>query len=29
MCRLYLSMLDKMAVRPKTFGDATEQLSEV
>jgi hypothetical protein len=29
MCRLYLSILDKMDVRPKTFGDATECLSEV
>jgi hypothetical protein len=29
MCRLYLSMLDKMEQRPKTFGDATERLSEV
>jgi hypothetical protein len=29
MCRLYLSVLDKMEVRPKTFGDATECLSEV
>jgi hypothetical protein len=29
MCRLYLSILDKMEVRPKTFGDATERLSEV
>ncbi|MCI0333508.1 MAG: DUF1552 domain-containing protein [Planctomycetes bacterium] len=29
MCRLYLSILDKMNVRPKTFGDATERLSEV
>ena len=29
MCRLYLSMMDKMKVRPKSFGDATEQLSEV
>jgi hypothetical protein len=29
MCRLYLSILDKMNVRPKTFGDATEQLAEV
>jgi hypothetical protein len=29
MCRLYLSILDKMDVRPKSFGDATEPLSEV
>jgi hypothetical protein len=29
LCRLYLSILDKMDVRPKSFGDATEQLSEV
>jgi hypothetical protein len=29
MCRLYLSILDKMNVRPKTFGDATERLAEV
>ena len=29
MCRLYLSMMDKMNVRPKTFGDATEALNEV
>ena len=29
MCRLYLSMMDKMNVRPKTFGDATEPLDEV
>jgi hypothetical protein len=29
MCRLYLSMMDKMNVRPKTFGDATEPLNEV
>jgi hypothetical protein len=29
MCRLYLSMMDKMGVRPKTFGDAKEPLSEV
>ena len=29
ICRLYLSMMDKMNVRPKTFGDATEGLSEV
>ena len=29
MCRLYLSMLDKMGVRPNQFGDATERLSEV
>jgi hypothetical protein len=29
MCRLYLSILDKMEVRPKTFGDATEPLAEV
>ena len=29
MCRLYLSMMDKMNVRPKTFGDAIEPLNEV
>ena len=29
MCRLYLSMMDKMHIRPKTFGDATEALNEV
>ena len=29
MCRLYLSMMDKMNVRPEKFGDATEPLAEV
>jgi Protein of unknown function (DUF1552) len=29
MCRLYLSMMDKMDVRPGKFGDATEPLSEI
>jgi hypothetical protein len=29
LCRLFLSMMDKMDVRPKTFGDATEPLNEV
>ena len=29
MCRLYLSIMDKMNIRPKTFGDAKEPLSEV
>jgi hypothetical protein len=29
MCRLFLSMMDKMDVRPKTFGDATKVLEEV
>jgi hypothetical protein len=29
MCRLYLSMMDKMDVHPTRFGDATEPLSEV
>ena len=29
MCRLYLSMMDKMGVRPGRFGDATEPLGEV
>jgi hypothetical protein len=29
MCRLYLSMMDKMNVQLKQFGDATEQLAEV
>ena len=28
-CRLYLSMMDKMQVRPGKFGDATEPLDEV
>lgn len=28
MCRLYLSMMDKMDQRPETFGDATEPLNE-
>ena len=28
MCRLYLSLMDKMDVRPKTFGDATAPLEE-
>src|SRR6185436_2849797 len=27
MCRLYLSLMDKMNVRPGTFGDATEPLA--
>ena len=29
MCRLYLSLMDKMNVRPKQFGDATKPLAEV
>ena len=29
MCRLFLSMMDKMDVHPKTFGDATKPLEEV
>jgi hypothetical protein len=29
MCRLYLSMMDKMNVRPGRFGDATEPLAEI
>jgi len=29
LCRLFLSMMDKMDVRPKTFGDATAMLEEV
>ncbi|EDY17227.1 protein of unknown function DUF1552 [Chthoniobacter flavus Ellin428] len=29
MCRLFLSMMDKMDVRLKTFGDATKRLEEV
>ena len=29
MCRLFLSMMDKMGVRPKTFGDATAPLNEM
>jgi hypothetical protein len=29
MCRLYLSMMEKMDVRLETFGDATEGLTEV
>jgi hypothetical protein len=29
MCRLYLSMLDKMGIHQPTFGDATEPLEEV
>jgi len=29
MCRLYLSMMDKMGVRLDKFGDATEPLNEV
>jgi len=29
MCRLYLSMMDKMGVHMKEFGDATQPLSEV
>lgn len=29
MCRLYLSMMDKMGIRSKSFGDAREPLSEI
>jgi hypothetical protein len=29
MCRLYLSMMDKMGVRPERFGDAVRPLEEV
>ena len=29
MCRLYLSMMDKMNVRPGKFGDAGAALEEV
>jgi hypothetical protein len=29
MCRLYLSLMDKAGVRPTTFGDAREPLSEL
>ena len=29
MSRLFLSMMDKMNVRPETFGDATVPLEEV
>jgi hypothetical protein len=29
MCRLYLSIMDKMNVRMNEFGDAKEQLGEV
>lgn len=29
MCRLYLSMMDKMGVNPDAFGDATEPLDQV
>jgi hypothetical protein len=29
MCRLFLSVMDKMDVRLKTFGDATKRLEEV
>jgi hypothetical protein len=29
MCRLYMSLMEKMGVREKSFGDATEPLAEV
>ena len=29
MCRLYLSMMDKMGVRLDRFGDATQRLAEI
>jgi len=28
-CRLYLSMMDKMSLRPGKFGDAAEPLDQV
>ncbi|MEQ1852829.1 MAG: hypothetical protein ABMA01_14720 [Chthoniobacteraceae bacterium] len=28
-CRLFMSMMDKMEVRPKTFGDAKASMKEV
>jgi hypothetical protein len=29
MCRLYLSIMNKMNVRPEAFGDAMRPLAEV
>jgi hypothetical protein len=29
MCRLFLSMMDKMDVHPTEFGDANEMLDEI
>jgi hypothetical protein len=29
LCRLFQSMMNKMEVRPKTFGDAQKMLEEV
>ena len=29
LSRLFLSMMDKMEVRPKSFGDGKQQLEEV
>ena len=29
LCRLFMSMMDKMDVRPATFGDAKKSLEEV
>jgi hypothetical protein len=29
MCRLYLSLMDKVGVRPERFGDATSKLAEI
>lgn len=29
LCRLFLSLMDKMDVRPKTFGDASKRLEEI
>jgi hypothetical protein len=29
LCRLFMSLMDKMEVRPQTFGDASEPLQEV
>ncbi|MFO0907335.1 MAG: DUF1552 domain-containing protein [Isosphaeraceae bacterium] len=29
MCSLFLSMLDKVGIRPKQFGDSTERLAEI
>jgi hypothetical protein len=29
LCRLFLSLMDKMDIRPKTFGDANRRLEEI
>jgi hypothetical protein len=29
MCSLYLSMLDKCGIHPKSFGDSAEPLAEI